>query len=242
MSAKLSLDTLSEWAQLTKDQHASEPNHASKLCFDLHRTKFVLNSEPVEYQKRTVIAFEVNGGKRVGVRKRHLLPAHFAVLRLLEIIPGMSLLLRDDQHRGQDLTTGRVRSEDEMIFNLAISISKPKAARLGILRATKLDRVLFDVSADTRLYERRSGDHRYITPSNFVPIRFRGEALRTQSDLVRAVESLVYDAPEEFSDRSPREIIDLLKSLLAIGNDLHWNELIDRLPDDARSFTATRKV
>lgn len=238
MNAELAIDALSEWAQIARREQATKPSDASTLCFNMQKARFILSSALVEYRGRTLIAFEIDGGKRIGERKRHLLPAHFAVLRLLEVIPGLTLLLRDDQHRSQDVKTGRVRSEDEMIFNLAMKTSARKASRLRILQVTKLDRVLFDVNSDTRLYERRSGDHHYILPSCYVPIRFRGAPLHTQPDLVRAVKALVDDQPDGSLGKSSSEIVDLLKTLLAVGNDRHWNELIDRLPGDTKSFTA----
>jgi len=228
---------LAEWATAARRASADSPPDVSKLCFiQPAATKFVLSAEPIEYCCRTVIAFEVDGGKRIGVRKRHLLPSHFAILRLLELIPGLTLLLRDDQHRNQDVKTGRVRSEREMIFNLAIKISPRKAKRLRILQATKLDRILLDVDSQTRLYERRNGDYRYILPASFVPIRFRGAPLHTQPDVVRAVFTLLNDHPS--FRQIAKDVAHLLEELFAIANDWHWDELIDRVPTDIKSASA----
>jgi hypothetical protein len=180
---------------------------------------------------RSVIGFKTRVWPKEATKPRYVLVVHFVVLRALELVPGIKVFLAGDRNKGRDAADGVSRPQEQMIFNLTVSIAKHKMRVLG---QTKLDRILFNVDKDTSLYARRKGDHHYIVPSGSIPIaaRIRKRPYSDQEALLRAVRAMI-ERPQRLPPPcSANEMLDVLMDLFAIGDELHWGELDDRLPRD----------
>jgi hypothetical protein len=182
--------------------------------------------------KRIVIGIKTKRWPDEATRFRYVLPAHFAILRAIELVPGMSIFLANDRNKARDAAQGVRRSQDEMIYNLTLSVAR---GSLKIIGRTELDRILFNIDPFTTLYARRSGDHHYILPSGAVPIttRIRKRPYSDQRAFLLAVRSMMLKKGRSLPF-SRQDIHGLLKNLFVISDELHWSELIDRLPADER--------
>lgn len=189
-----------------------------------HPQQSIVRAKAKHQKGRSLVAFKTRRWPAYATRDRRIKPVHFAILRALELVPGMRVFLNGNRKPS-------VTKASEMIFNLSLGISPTKARRLRTFQTTKLDRILFNVGRYAMIYERRLGDHIDIIPCRSVPIRCRPRKLIDQYSVVRAVERLVSDFGSElpFTAWDMRE---LLEDLFAISDHLHWDELIDRLPSD----------
>jgi hypothetical protein len=154
-------------------------------------------------------------------------------MRALEMVPSMAVTLADDKHRAQDKKTKRIRSEAEMIFSLSLKVRPKRAKALGIMKMTKLDRIFFNASLNARLYERRTGDYRFIVPSGSVPIRSRASAdYIGQNAVLDAAYKLIMAEPPGSLPFKANKMVALLRDLFTISDKWHWDELIDRVKAD----------
>jgi len=179
-------------------------------------------------QKRSVIGLKTKKWPAEAKTFRHVLPAHFAIIRALELVHGARIYLEGDRNMARDRRKGVHRSRAELIFDLKLSIPKTRGtARIE----TKIDRILFNVDAHTSLYARRTGDHHFILPSGSVPIaaRIRDGRYTDRQRVLRSVKERMRlkSQSEPFAS-----VVGLLQDLFFISDELHWSELIDRLPKD----------
>jgi hypothetical protein len=158
-------------------------------------------------------------------RGRSVNPAHFAILRALELIPGMRVALGGNRKP-------KVTDPKQMIFNLSLSISKSKAKRAGTFQTTQLERILFNAGPRAKTYERRYGDYARIVPERWVLIRSRPGRHICRNRLLDAAWKLVSLCDPTKVPFSPYEMCRLLEDLFAIADVLHWDDLVDRLPED----------
>jgi hypothetical protein len=221
---------LKHWASEAKRKSPSAPPSLRPILFPLsnERTRSIDSAALAKFNSKTVVAFEIRGEGEVGIKTRHVLPVHFAILRALELVPGLRLYLQDDAHKTYDKAKGRSRTKSELIYHLKLRCKK----LAGKITQTKVDRILFNAPPDASLHERRTGDYRYIVPSGFVPLRIRkaGDVI-TQESLTSAVAALI-TASVKSTPFAKNEFVKLLNDLFAIGDKWHWKELIDRTEED----------
>src|SRR5665213_265278 len=215
------LVAIKDWANRAKERPASSPPDLAPLCKTLPegRHRSILHAKETLYDGRTVVAFDVKGpGSETYTR--HVLPVHFGIMRLLELVPGIKILIKDDAHKNRPKKDGRLPKRDQLLFHLTIMIPKALAKKLGFPRMIGLDRILFNASPDAKLYERRTGDYRYILPSGSIPLRHQGNPLFSQDSLLHAVGELITAAPE-FSPATSDSAAHLLSKLFIIGDEWH---------------------
>jgi hypothetical protein len=224
---------IKSWAtQAEKVEAANYPDvqPLQYLLPKVRRSILGVDASLSEYQKQAVIGFEITGGANVGTKTRYVLPIHFAIMRAFELVPGLTIRLNDDAHISQDRKRGIKRSDNDLIFNLGIRLNATLAKELGLPKRSKLDRILFSASSDAILHPRRTGDHHYVVPSGYVPIRNRQEGFQTPETWLSGIRRIVRKhAAEEL-----RGLPDALSSLFVTAERWHWSELIDRLPNDPR--------
>lgn len=220
--------SLHHWAEEARAHSAACPPDVSLLLAGIPSvSRSITRAGPSCYQGQTVIRFDVKGQGGIGIKTRHVLPVHFAMLRILDLIPYARLVLKDDPHKHRPKKGGRLPAPEEIMYYLSLSVAGDKAKALSIPRMIKADRILFNAPPDATLHERRSGDYRYIVPSGSVLLRHHGDPLITQDSLLRAIQELAEDQTM-ISDIRPYAVIDLLSMLFSIGDDWHWGELLDR--------------
>ena len=203
-------------------------------CPDVAPLRFILasgsairrvSSQPHIYGDLELIEFDIDRPKDDGVLTRYMLPVHFAITRLLELIPGVSVRMRGDTHpRPND-----DRAADDLIFALEVRYSA-SFRRSFDFKDGRLERILFNAAPGVRLHERRTGNYRYIIPSSFVPIRTRGLNAHNASDWMRVVDRAVRQGNENTLLVAP----SVLRRLFVTSERWHWLDLIDRLQDDPR--------
>lgn len=177
---------------------------------------------------RPVIGLKTKKWPTEATSFRYVLPAHFAIIRALELVPGARIYLEGDRNIARDRINGVCRPQDELIFNLKLRIPKTRGKN-GI--DTKIDRILFNVDARTCLYARRTGDHHFILPSGSVPItaRIRKGRYSDRRLVIRSVKQRMRLRPRSAPFAG---VVGLLEQLFLVSDKLHWSELIDRLPKD----------
>lgn len=196
-----------------------------RLFSKSHPSQSITSAKSKHYGGRQIIAFRTKQWPRLADRARRVWPAHFAILRALELVPGMRIFLNNDRN-------GKTTDPAKMIFNLSLRITQSKAKKLRIFGVTKLDRILFNVGRHAKIYERRGGNHQEIIPAHSVPIRSRPGKLTDRSSVIRAAEKLIGDNNRYLLPFTSEEMRSLLEDLFAISDTLHWDELLDRLPQD----------
>ncbi|WP_342714101.1 hypothetical protein [Bradyrhizobium sp. B039] len=227
------LQNIKSWATKAEQVQAANYPDVQPLRYLLpqaRRSILGVDASLSEYQGQAVIGFGITGGANVGTKTRYVLPIHFAILRAFELVPGVTVRLNDDAHISRDRKRGITRSDDELIFNLGIRLKATVAKVLGLPKRSKLDRILFSAPPDAILHPRRTGDHHYVVPSGYVPIRNRHEGFQTQETWIAGIERIIRNpASSELG-----ELPDTLRSLFMTAESWHWSELVDRLPCDPR--------
>ncbi|HRF07567.1 MAG TPA: hypothetical protein PL193_02830 [Xanthobacteraceae bacterium] len=218
---------LARWTEEAKLTKSSAPPSLEPILSDLHNSG-IRNAAEADMDSIKVVAFDIKGEGKLGVKTRHVLPVHFAILRALEMVPGMKLTLGDDTHKAQDKAKGQPRENSELIYHLVLIWRRANKSK----KRVKVDRVLFNAPPNASIHERRTGDHHFIIPSNFVLLRIRrAEDLMTQESFLRAAE-VALESSSSSVDFSKEEFINLLGNLFALGDKWHWKELRDRTSED----------
>ncbi|MHC2318831.1 hypothetical protein ACVIHC_005877 [Bradyrhizobium diazoefficiens] len=239
LSAESALEVVGAWV-IEASQCDDPANHPS-----LDALRYVLNTpersiigvdrQLAMFEGRSVVGFQIIGEPNVGTKTRFVLPIHFAVMRGLELIPGVRLRLNDDPHRAVYRRRGIERPDDELIYSLSISCKTTLAKEYGLPRRSRLDRILFNAPPDAALNPRRGSDHRYVLPAGSVPIRTRQIDAQTQETWLKVAKSAVRKShhPNRLA-----ELPEVLRSLFVTADRWHWTELIDRLDADPRLTAA----
>ncbi|XIA63353.1 hypothetical protein ACFIOY_29880 [Bradyrhizobium sp. TZ2] len=209
---------------------AQYPDHSSLrfLLLKQRRSIVGVDAEMSSYDGQPVVGFQIQGEGAIGIKTRYVLPVHFAIMRSLELVPGISMRLNDDAHKAHHRRQGNERSDEELIYALGIHSSALLARESGLPKRSRLDRILFNAAPDAALYPRRTGDHHYVVPSGSVPLRTRLRYAQTQETWLEAVENSIRKA--ELPDL--QALPNVLRMLFATADRWHRDELIDRLPDD----------
>lgn len=219
---------IKSWAAAAaKGETQSECPEVSPLCFTLAKDSTIrrVESKLHSYNGIGLIEFDIDGPKSEGVKTRYMLPVHFAITRLLELIPGVRVRMRGDAHE----TPGDDRPAGELIYSLEVRFSA-SFKKSYELRESRLERILFNAPPDVRLHERRTGSYRYIIPSSFVPIRTRRLDAQNADTWLRVVAKAVRQGGADELLDAP----EVLRQLFVTAERWHWAELIDRLEDDPR--------
>jgi hypothetical protein len=181
---------------------------------------------PRDYQGQKVVEFDISNPSKAGVLTRYMLPVHFAIIRLLELIPGITVFMADVTHE----TLNNARPESDKIFALKARCAPSLAQIFGLPRVSRLDRIMFSAPPDTKLFERRTGDYHYIIPANYVPLRYRGVDAQTAETWLKVVVTAVTRSKSAELSNAPL----VLRQLFLTAERWHWGELQDRLPEDPR--------
>jgi hypothetical protein len=182
-------------------------------------------------RRRLLVGFKTRDWPDHATSFRYVLPVHFAVLRTMELVPGVRLFLSGDRNLARDLLRGVKRPQNQLIYDMKLSAPKAKGRRAIDI---KVDRILFNVDGRTSIYARRTGDHHHIVPEGSVPIttRVRKQPLWDQRAILRAVGELIARNRRGECPVAAEAIKELLEDLFTIADELHWSELIDRRPED----------
>ncbi len=179
---------------------------------------------------QSLVGFQIVGDPNVGTKTRYVLPIHFAIMRLFELVPGIILRLQDDAHRSVYARKGIHRTDDDLIFSLGIRLAASLAKEFGLPKRSRLDRILFNAPPDATLNPRRTNSYRHVVPSGSVLIRARQTHAQTQETWLKAVQGSLKKSKQD----ELRELPSTLKLLFMTADRWHWKELIDRLEDDPR--------
>jgi hypothetical protein len=234
LSITAAFDAVRGWA--TKAAHittSSEHPSLDQLRFVIEKRRRSIvhvDDEIASYHGRSVIGFQLVGEGNVGNRTRHVLPVHFVIMRLLELVPGISMRLNDDSHRKHFNQQGIDRPDEDLIYTLGIYFAESLAKEFGLPKRSRLDRVLFNAPPDTKLNPRRTGDHHFVVPSGSVLMRVRRGQAQTQETWLKVVASSIRKAKLD----ELRELPEILRLLFVVADRWHWDELLDRLDDDPR--------
>lgn len=155
---------------------------------------------------------------------RRFLPVHFAIMRSLELVPGVSMKMGDQTGR-QDRKVGWERLDEERIYRINLRVGK---------WSTPLCRVLFRVPPNAELHERRNYDHRFVVPSAHVLTKLRRRVPpRTQDEVIDHIRNLIDVAKwRHFLPFNSNQMVSLLEDLFTISDAWHWKELADRLSSE----------
>lgn len=225
---------LTHWAEEAKRKSPSAPPSLKPILLPLSNelTRSISKAALTKFNHKRIVAFDIRGQGQVGVKTRHALPVHFAILRALEIAPGMKLYLQDDAHKARDKIKGQLREDSDLIYHLTLEWLGAE----GKNKRAKVDRILFNAPPNASIHERRTGDHHFIIPSNFVLLRIRkAEDLMTQESFLRSI-AVAPRSPSKRADFSNDEFINLLGDLFALADKWHWGELVDRTNEDQEQY------
>jgi len=95
-------------------------------------------NDPKDSEGRSLIAFDIRAPKDAGTKTRYMLPAHFAITRVLDTVPGIRLGMHSGRTKDD---TGAPR------YYVDITIGG---------RPTNLSRILFDAPTNVDLRERKT--------------------------------------------------------------------------------------
>jgi hypothetical protein len=219
---KEALKVIANWAaEAEQALEGKDGPDASVLCFLLRKQAIHRVAVSADlYEQNQLVEFDIDGPLKAGRKTRFMLPVHFAITRLLEIIPDVRLRL---------INKGRTDAADERYFNMVVRYHPRFAKTHDLTDANRLERIIFNAPPDAEVGERRGGDYRRLIPSEYVLSKNRGYNKQGAERWVRICES-VFAVPGDPLGTLPK----VMRQLMIIAERWHWGDLSGRLPDDPR--------
>jgi hypothetical protein len=216
-----SFDDLRKWANEANLRSGDNPpdfQHPMVLPEGTRRS--IISAKPANRSDRKLVAFRVL--TNVETREpRHVLPVHYAIMRALELVPGMLL-------RMIDKSAGKDRLVDERIYNVMLIIpdgTQRKLKQHGHKTFNKVSimRVLFAAPPDAELHEIYRSDYHLIVPGNYVLTKLHSkDDVIGQQSVLDAVRKLFKISTNGLN---AEEMAALLVDLFKLGQKWHGAEL-----------------
>jgi hypothetical protein len=236
-SATDAFNVLRDWANKAKSATAENPPSLDRFL-DPHWPKTARNSilgarhsKLTDKQGRALIDFDVKGKGAIGDKTRHILPAHYVAVAAVDMIPGLPIMMRNENKK----------PGDDAIFRLNLKLPTKSKQLIAI------GRFLYHVPPDAELTELRSGNHYLITAAGSVLTKHRPKTLPlSQDEVLDRIREHIEAAPRISREFTPdaiierplaftaNEMIALLTDLLTLNDEWHWDELLGRLDTDPR--------
>jgi hypothetical protein len=219
LEAKEALEAIKGW---TEKACAIE---ASKDCPDITALCFLIRKPAIHrvsvksdlHKGHKLIEFDIDAPGNAGRKTRYMLPVHFAITRLLELIPDVRLCI---------ISKGK---KDDRYYYMTIRYP-PKFRKAHDLRdANRLERIIFNAPPNAVVSEQRNGDYQCIAPSEYMLAKNRGDD-KQNAERWLGISQSVFGTPGD----PLRDLPKVMRKLFVIAERWHWEELAGRLPDDPR--------
>lgn len=223
LEAKAALEVIKGWTEKAYAIEASKdcPDITS-LCFLLHQPAIHrVSVRPDAYKGHRLIEFDMDGPNKAGRKTRYMLPVHFAITRLLELIPDVRLCMVSKGKKGA--------KEADRYFYMTVRYPVKFQEAHQLKDRNRLERIIFNAPPNAVVSEQRNGNFQYIVPSEYVLAKHRGEDKQNAERWLEIAQA-VFGNPSH----SLRDHPNVLRQLFVIAERWHWEELSGRLPDDPR--------